>query len=88
MATTTDTLEQRIAEWRTYLCRRQAIHAYDVDELEDHLRDQIGALADAGLSEDEAFLVAVKRMGDLDSVSMPNRSSSCGFCPAGRRVRS
>jgi hypothetical protein len=69
MATTTDILEQRIAEWRTYLLRRQAIHACDVDELEDHLRDQIGALADAGLSEDEAFLVAVKRMGDLDSVS-------------------
>jgi len=46
MATTTDTLEQRIAEWRTYLCRRQAIHACDVDELEDHLRDQIGALGE------------------------------------------
>jgi hypothetical protein len=69
MATTNDLLERRIAEWRTYLLRKQAIHAGDVDELEDHLRDQIGALGDAGLSEDEAFLVAVKRMGDLDSLS-------------------
>ena len=69
METTTETLEQRIAEWRTYLRRRRAIHAGDVDELEDHLRDQIAVLGDAGLSEDEAFLVAVKRMGDLDSLS-------------------
>ena len=69
MGTTNELLEQRIAEWRTYLLRRQAIHAGDVDELEDHLRNQIGALGDAGLSEDEAFLVAVKRMGDLDSLS-------------------
>ena len=69
METTNELLEQRIAEWRTYLLRRQAIHASDVDELEDHLRNQIGALGDAGLSEDEAFLVAVKRMGDLDSLS-------------------
>jgi hypothetical protein len=69
MESTSDLLEQRIAEWRIYLRRRQAIHAGDIDELEDHLRDQIGALGDAGLSEDEAFLVAVKRMGDLDSLS-------------------
>lgn len=69
METTSELLEQRIAEWRASLRRRQAIHAVDVDELEDHLRDQIAALGEAGLSEDEAFLVAVKRMGDLDSVS-------------------
>ena len=62
-------LEQQIGEWRAYLRRRQAIHAADVDELEDHLRGQIGALSEAGLAEDEAFLVAVKRMGDLDSLS-------------------
>ncbi len=38
-------------------------------ELEDHLREQIAKLADAGLATDEAFLVAVKRMGDLDTLS-------------------
>ncbi len=62
-------LEAQIDQWRAYLRRRQAIHAVDVAELEDHLREQIEALADAGLDEDEAFLVAVKRMGDLDSLS-------------------
>jgi hypothetical protein len=40
-----------------------------VAELEDHLREQVAMLTDAGLAADEAFLVAVKRMGDLDALS-------------------
>jgi hypothetical protein len=62
-------LEEGIAEWRSYVRRRQAIHAVDVDELEDHLRSQAGALVEAGLAQDEAFLIAVKRIGDLDALS-------------------
>ena len=62
-------LEEQIEQWRTYLRRRQAIHSVDVAELEDHLREQVAALVGAGLTTDEAFLVAVKRMGDLDSLS-------------------
>ena len=46
-------LEERIAEWRSYLRRRQAIHQVDVDELEDHLRSQVADLREAGLDEDE-----------------------------------
>ena len=41
----------------------------DADELEDHLRSQASALVRAGLTEDEAFLIAVKRIGDLDALS-------------------
>jgi hypothetical protein len=62
-------LEEQIAEWRSYLRRRQAIHSVDVAELEDHLREQVEGLIDAGLAADEAFLVAVKRMGALDALS-------------------
>ncbi len=62
-------LEEQIAEWRAYLRRRRAIHGPDVEELEGHLRDQLGVLTEAGLAEDEAFLVAVKRMGSLDALS-------------------
>ena len=62
-------LEEQIDQWRSYLRRRQAIHSVDVAELEDHLREQVAVLVDAGLATDEAFLVAVKRMGDLDSLS-------------------
>jgi hypothetical protein len=62
-------LEDQIAEWRAYVCRRKALHSPDVEELEGHLRDQLVALTQAGLTGDEAFLVAVKRMGSLDALS-------------------
>ena len=62
-------VEDQIDQWRNYLRHRQAIHAVDVAELEDHLREQIAGLVAAGLAEDEAFLVAVKRMGSLDALS-------------------
>src|ERR671915_1539825 len=62
-------LEEQIDQWRSYLRRRQAIHSTDVAELEDHLREQVAVLLDAGLATDEAFLVAVKRMGKLDALS-------------------
>ncbi len=62
-------LEDQIDQWRSYLRRRQAIQSVDVAELEDHLREQIATLSAAGLRADEAFLVAVKRIGDLNSLS-------------------
>jgi hypothetical protein len=62
-------LEAQIGLWRDYLRRHGTLHSPDVEELEDHLRSQIAALAEAGLAADEAFLVAVKRMGALDTLS-------------------
>ena len=64
-----ESIETQIAGWRAYVARVPAVNGHDVDELEDHLRHQIAELSTAGLTEDEAFLVAVKRMGDLDAVS-------------------
>ena len=62
-------LESQIAEWRAYVAGAPAVNGHDVDELEDHLRHQIADLNAAGLTDDEAFLVAVKRMGELDTLS-------------------
>ena len=62
-------LESQIAEWRAYVATAEAVDGRDVDELEAHLRDQIAELGAAGLTADEAFLVGVKRMGDLDTLS-------------------
>lgn len=62
-------VESQIAEWRAYVGQARAVDGSDVDELEAHLRDQIADLRTAGLSDDEAFLVAVKRMGDIDGLS-------------------
>jgi hypothetical protein len=66
---TAASLEQQIGQWRSYVSRRRAIEAADVAELEDHLREQIETLIDAGLTEDEAFLVAARRLGSLDAIS-------------------
>ena len=62
-------LESQIGQWRGYVARRVAITGADVDEMEDHLRNQVSDLTTAGLASDEAFLVAVKRMGNVDSIS-------------------
>ena len=64
-----DALESQIAEWRAYVARAPAVNGRDLDELDAHLRDQIAELDAAGLTPDEAFLVAVKRMGDVDTLS-------------------
>ena len=69
MTTHDETFEAQVAQWRSWLRRRPAIRPSDVEELEGHLRDQVAALVAAGLAADEAFLVAVKRMGNLDAVS-------------------
>jgi hypothetical protein len=64
-----ESLELEIAEWRSYVERGPAVDAHDVEELEAHLRDQISDLHAVGLDDDEAFLVAVKRMGKVDDLS-------------------
>src|SRR6187551_1030600 len=64
-----ESVETQIAEWRAHVAKAPAVNGRDVDELEDHLRNQIDELSAAGLASDEAFLVAVKRMGELDVVS-------------------
>src|ERR687896_407087 len=64
-----ESVESQIAEWRAYVAGAAGVNGRDVDELEDHLRHQIAELNAAGLTDDEAFLVAVKRMGDLDDLS-------------------
>jgi hypothetical protein len=62
-------LDQQIGMWRGHVERRRVISARDVDEMESHLRDQVNDLVAAGLDDEEAFLVAVKRLGNLDAVS-------------------
>ena len=62
-------LDNQIAQWRAYILKRRAVSSPDADELEDHLRSQAADLVKAGLSPDEAFLIAVKRIGSQDELS-------------------
>jgi len=64
-----DELEAQFAQWREYVRRRRELQPSDADELEDHLRGSVDELIGLGLRPDEAFLVAVKRMGNLDDLS-------------------
>ncbi len=64
-----ESVESQIAGWRAYVESAPAVNGRDADELEDHLRHEIAELSSAGLAPDEAFLVAVKRMGSVDSLS-------------------
>jgi hypothetical protein len=64
-----ESVEAQITEWRAYVAAAPAVNGRELDELEDHLRHQIADLDAAGLTKDEAFLIAVKRMGDLDTLS-------------------
>jgi hypothetical protein len=68
-------IEASIRTWRETLLARAAIRAQDVDELEDHLREELARLrAEAGprpalLDEEESFLIASRRLGHADALA-------------------
>jgi hypothetical protein len=63
------TLETQISDWRAAVMRGGAVDTADADELEGHLREQIADLEAAGLSDDEAFLIAVRRLGQVSLIT-------------------
>ena len=58
---------ERIIEWRSYLQRRRTIDSADIAKFEQQLMAHHVELQKAGLDDDEAFLIAVKRIGDQQS---------------------
>ncbi|MBN1506667.1 MAG: hypothetical protein JW955_07465 [Sedimentisphaerales bacterium] len=77
-------LEQRIEQWRTELAQSQAVEASDIDELENHLREESGRLRELGLSEAEAFLVARHRLGDVGGLAQEFRKVNGDWRPLER----
>lgn len=67
--TSPKSLEEQIAQWRSTVRRRSALQAGKVATLEGQFREQIADLSRAGLSTEEAFLVAVMRMSSVDTGS-------------------
>ena len=64
METTTPfDLNLTIQRWRENLAQSPAFRSENLNELESHLRDSIATLQTRGLSVEEAFLVAAKRVG-------------------------
>lgn len=62
-------LEQNIKSWCDYFRARGALTETDILELENHLRDQIDDLRQRGLSEEEAFIISVKRLGSVSRIA-------------------
>jgi len=61
--TTSFDLNLEIVRWRQTLSQSPAIHADSLDELEAHLRDTVEGLESKGLSPEEAFVLATRRLG-------------------------
>jgi signal peptidase I len=61
-------LSGAIENWRRNLAQSAAFDGNDLDELEAHLRDAIPALQAAGLSPEESFLIASRRIGTRDAL--------------------
>ena len=64
-----DQLEADFALWRAAVTKGSAVDAADADELESHLRDQVADLVAVGLSETEAFQIAMQRLGKVDQLT-------------------
>ena len=60
---TTFDLNLAIRRWREDLARSAAFRSENLNELESHLRDSIDRLRARELSDEEAFLVAARRIG-------------------------
>jgi hypothetical protein len=61
-------LEDAIRKWRDSLLRSSRLKAEELEELEVHLRDSVGALQKRGLSEDEAWIIAQRRLGQRETL--------------------
>src|SRR5439155_103786 len=56
-------LEQLIAEWRKTMMTAHNIGRETLDELENHLREDVDQLVQSGMAEPEAFQRAVTQLG-------------------------
>jgi len=65
--------EVAIATWRHVLKHERAMSPEDLDELEQHVRDQTAWLVADGLTEEEAFRKAMREMGDQGMVQQAYR---------------
>lgn len=61
-------LETEIRKWRDLARGTGRLSSADLEELESHLRDSVEELSGGSLDAEEAFLIAVRRMGPVAEV--------------------
>jgi len=62
-------VNESIAGWRNGLATNENYSTADLDELESHIREQVDALRESGLSDEESFWLAARRLGDGESLT-------------------
>ncbi len=62
-------LNKRISDWKQSLSCHESFTKGNIEELESHLFDQITELKEAGLNDEEAYWVAQKRIGTIESLN-------------------
>ncbi len=60
-------LDKSLAAWRQAYNKQQAFSADDLDELEQHVRDQVAALTNGGMAPADAFNQAMREMGGQEN---------------------
>lgn len=63
------TIGQAIENWKHDLRQKQTLTESDIEELESHLQEEIERLTPLGLSEEEAFIIATRRIGDTSQMA-------------------
>jgi len=61
-------LDRQLASWRQRVLDQEQLRPQDAEELESHLQESIADLETKGLSDEEAFLIAARRLGDGESL--------------------
>ncbi|HHS13406.1 MAG TPA: hypothetical protein ENN03_06515, partial [bacterium] len=62
-------MEQKIGDWKKHLSSRGSFLPEDLEELETHLREEINELRRGSLDAEEAYFIAIKRLGKTDALS-------------------
>jgi hypothetical protein len=62
-------LNSAIQRWRHALAQSPALREEDLNELEAHLRDAVSELHARGLSDEEAALIAMRRLGWAETLA-------------------
>ncbi len=81
-------LEKALSTWRHQYKYSRAFKGRDLDELEQHLRDQVAFLVEAGHSEEEAFREATAELGTFHETESEFRSVAWMKTRDRREIRS
>ena len=62
-------LEDRIRDWRRAVGSEGVCSTADLEELEIHLREEMAHLTETGLYQEEAFVIAARRLGEVQGLT-------------------